>query len=94
MTESRQSGASSVEAGTRSGRGSTPAAPASQTISGGVRPLREHDRRDRDERGHPVADLVAVLELRRERRAHDLVDRVVAHSRTSISRAEPPTASR
>ena len=34
MTESRQSGASSVEAGTRSGRGSTPAAPASQTSPG------------------------------------------------------------
>ena len=36
MTESRQSGDSSVEAGTRSGLGSTPAAPASHTSSGAV----------------------------------------------------------
>ena len=60
-----------------------------------VRALREHDRRHRDERRHPVAHLVAVVELRRERRAHDLVHRVIAHIRdTSISRAAPPTASR
>ena len=72
-----------------------PGRPGQPDEPGGVRPLREHDRRDRDEGRHAVADLVAVVELRRERRAHDLVDRVVRHIRdTSISRAEPPTASR